>query len=148
MVGLTHGPAGRKPVRWRWARAMAAGAGIVVLTPGAPFAQMPIPTEPATVNETPAVATDARVAGDDRQTRFVVDLSHKIDMRAFTLADPYRVVIDIPEVSFQLPPRTGERGRGVIKAFRYGLVMPGGSRIVIDLTGPARAAPRAAAGAP
>src|SRR6185312_9730526 len=29
-------------------------------------------------------------------------------------------------------------GRGLIKAFRYGLVMPGGSRIVFDLTGPAK----------
>jgi N-acetylmuramoyl-L-alanine amidase len=61
-------------------------------------------------------------------------------MRAFTLADPYRVVIDIPQVNFQLPPKTGERGRGVVKAFRYGLVMAGGSRIVIDLTGPVRVA--------
>ena len=61
-------------------------------------------------------------------------------MRAFTLPDPYRVVIDIPQVNFQLPPKTGERGRGVIKAFRYGLVMQGGSRIVIDVTGPVRVA--------
>jgi N-acetylmuramoyl-L-alanine amidase len=90
--------------------------------------------------DTPATATDARLAGDDKQTRFVIDLSRRIDMRAFTLADPYRVVIDIPQVNFQLPPKTGERGRGVVKAFRYGLVMPGGSRIVIDLTGPVRVA--------
>jgi N-acetylmuramoyl-L-alanine amidase len=94
--------------------------------------------DPAVITEPPAVASDARLAGDDRQTRLVVDLSHKIDMRAFTLADPYRVVIDIPEVNFQLPAKTGERGRGLVKAFRYGLVMPGGSRIVIDVTGPVR----------
>ena len=47
------------------------------------------------------------------------------------------MVIDIPQVSFQLPAGAGHRGRGLIKAFRYGLVMPGGSRIVFDLTGPA-----------
>src|SRR6202043_266744 len=34
----------------------------------------------------------------------------------------------------------GTSGRGLIKAFRYVLVMPGGSRIVFDLTGPARIA--------
>jgi N-acetylmuramoyl-L-alanine amidase len=68
----------------------------------------------------------------------VIDISHKIDMRAFALADPYRVVIEIPQVDFQLPPDTGERGRGIIKAFRYGLVMSGQSRIVLDLTGPVR----------
>jgi N-acetylmuramoyl-L-alanine amidase len=61
-----------------------------------------------------------------------------IDVRAFTIADPYRVVVDIPQVNFQFPPRTGEHSRGVIKAFRFGLVMKGRSRIVIDVTGPVR----------
>jgi N-acetylmuramoyl-L-alanine amidase len=84
------------------------------------------------------VATDARLGGDEAQTRFVMDLSRKIDLRAFTLADPYRVVLDIPEVTFALPPKSGESGRGLIKAFRFGLMMPGGSRLVFDLTKPAR----------
>jgi N-acetylmuramoyl-L-alanine amidase len=59
-------------------------------------------------------------------------------VRAFTLADPYRVVLDIPQVTFQLPPKAGESGRGLIKAFRFGLMMPGGSRLVLDLAKPAR----------
>jgi N-acetylmuramoyl-L-alanine amidase len=84
------------------------------------------------------VAKAARLAGDHKQTRLVVDLDQKIDMRAFTLPNPYRVVIDLPQINFQLPAKSGERGRGLIKAFRYGLVMPGGSRIVIDTTGPVR----------
>src|SRR5688572_25139896 len=84
------------------------------------------------------VANAVRVGGDEGQTRLVVDFSHKIDVRAFTLANPYRVVIDMPQVAFQFPSRTGESGRGLIKAFRYGLVMQGGSRIVIDLAKPAR----------
>ena len=84
------------------------------------------------------VASDARLAGDARQTRFVLDLDKTITFRAFALADPYRVVVDVPQVSFQLPVGTGATGRGLIKAFRYGMVMPGGSRIVLDLTGPAK----------
>ncbi len=84
------------------------------------------------------VATAARLGGDESQTRFVLDLSRKIDFRAFTLADPYRVVLDIPQVSFALPPKTGESGRGLVKAFRFGLVMPGGSRMVFDLAKPVR----------
>jgi N-acetylmuramoyl-L-alanine amidase len=84
------------------------------------------------------VATDARLGGDDTQTRFVVDLSRKVDLHVFTLADPYRIVVDIPQVTFRLPPKAGETGRGLIKAFRFGLVMPGGSRIVLDLVKPAR----------
>ena len=72
------------------------------------------------------VATDARLGGDDTQTRFVMDLNRKIDLRAFTLADPYRVVIDIPQVTFPVaaadrrerprpdqgvPLRAGDAGR-------------------------------------
>ena len=89
------------------------------------------------VSDFPA-ATDARLGGDESQTRMVVDFTQKIDIRAFTLADPYRVVIDMPQVAFQFRPKTGEKGRGLVKAFRFGLVMPGGSRIVIDLVRPAR----------
>lgn len=84
------------------------------------------------------IASDVRVAGDDKQTRFILDLDRKIDARAFVLDNPYRVVVDIPQVTFNLPAGTGTAGRGLIRAFRYGLVMPGGSRVVFDLTGPAR----------
>ena len=84
------------------------------------------------------VATDTRVGGDDNLTRFVMDFSRKIDLRAFTLADPYRVVIDLPQVTFNLPPKTGETGRGLVKAFRFGLVMQGGSRIVLDVNKPVK----------
>ncbi|QPF87850.1 N-acetylmuramoyl-L-alanine amidase [Bradyrhizobium genosp. L] len=86
------------------------------------------------------VASGARLAGDDKQTRFILDLDRRIDFRAFPLADPYRVVVDIPQVDFQLASGTGATGRGLVKAFRYGLVMPGGSRIVFDLAGPAKIA--------
>lgn len=84
------------------------------------------------------VASGVRVAGDEKQTRFVLDLDRKIPLRAFALADPNRVVIDLPQVSFRLDAGAGVAARGLIKAFRYGLVMPGGSRIVFDLTGPAK----------
>jgi N-acetylmuramoyl-L-alanine amidase len=84
------------------------------------------------------VASEARLAGDATQTRFILDLDKAIPFRAFALADPYRLVVDLPQVSFRLPAGTGVTGRGLVKAFRYGLVMPGGSRIVFDLTGPAK----------
>src|SRR5205085_387648 len=35
-------------------------------------------------------------------------------------------------------PKIGEKGRGLIKAFRFGLVMHGASRMVLDLARPAR----------
>ncbi len=111
---------------------------LCALSASAGAAEGPVPV-PAAVSNFP-IASDARLAGDAKQTRFVLDLDKPIQHRAFVLADPYRVVIDIPQVSFQLPPGVGTAGRGLIKAFRYGLVMPGGSRIVFDLTGPAKIA--------
>jgi N-acetylmuramoyl-L-alanine amidase len=113
-------------------------AAALVCTDPAPVAaaegQAPAP---AAVSNYP-IASDARLAGDAKQTRFVLDLDKPIQHRSFLLADPYRVVVDIPQVSFQLPAGVGTAGRGLIKAFRYGLVMPGGSRIVFDLTAPAK----------
>jgi N-acetylmuramoyl-L-alanine amidase len=88
--------------------------------------------------ETFPIASDARLGGDAARTRFIVDLSRTIDFTAFTLADPYRVVVDLPQVLFHLSPKAGDAGRGLVKAFRFGLVMPGGSRLVIDLAQPAR----------
>lgn len=89
----------------------------------------------ATVSAEP-VAKDARVGGDLRKTRFVADLSKPVDFRVFTLSNPYRVVVDLPQVNFQMPPRLGTKGRGLISAFRYGLFSQGKSRIVIDVVKP------------
>jgi N-acetylmuramoyl-L-alanine amidase len=94
---------------------------------------------PAAASSFP-IASDARLAGDARQTRFILDLDRPVQFRAFTLADPYRVIVDLTQVNFQLPAGTGVAGRGLVKAYRYGLVMPGGSRIVFDLNGPAKIA--------
>lgn len=124
----------------------AALLGAYMIGPGA--AQAPVYPGPAPQAAVPGpaaasnfpVVSDARVAGDARQTRFILDLDRPVQFRAFTLADPYRVIVDLPQVNFQLPAGAGAAGRGLVKAFRYGLVMPGGSRIVFDLTGPARIA--------
>jgi len=83
------------------------------------------------------VAQAARVVGDDQQTRFVLDLDAPVDFVTFTLADPYRVVIDLPEIEFALPPDAGSVGRGLVTEWRYGLFATGKSRIILDLAGPA-----------
>ncbi len=82
------------------------------------------------------VALDARVVGDDKRTRFVLDLSRKVELHAFTLADPYRVIVDLPELTFDLPQTAGKKGRGLVTAFRYGLFAKDKARMVIDTNGP------------
>ena len=90
----------------------------------------------AAEKESAAVAKDVRVGGDLKRTRFVADLSDTVDFRAFLLADPYRVIVDLPEVKFLMPSGIGSQGKGLISAFRYGLFAPGKSRIVIDVIEP------------
>lgn len=83
-----------------------------------------------------AVANDARVAGDRERTRFIADLSKKVDVHVFALGNPYRVIVDAPDVNFQMPDGIGKEKRGLVTAYRYGLFAPGKARIVIDVSGP------------
>lgn len=92
---------------------------------------------PAVVESHP-VASDIRIAGDEKRARFIVEIDRRIEVRAFLLAHPNRVVLDIPQTTFRLPAEAAQATRGLIKAYRYGLVMPGGSRIVMDLRRPAK----------
>ena len=82
------------------------------------------------------VATGARVGGDEVRTRFVADLSKAVSYTVYVLPDPYRVVIDLPGVRFDMPPGTGNQSLGLIGEYRFGEVESGKSRIVIDTRGP------------
>src|SRR5262245_21473767 len=103
---------------------------LVILCVGAGFT-----TWQAEARPREAVA-DARLAGDRGRTRFIADLSKKVDVNVFSLADPYRVIVDLPEVNFQMPEGLGTEKRGLVTGYRYGLFAPGQSRIVIDVSGP------------
>jgi N-acetylmuramoyl-L-alanine amidase len=91
---------------------------------------------PAAAAGKPAVVTDVRVGLHGRATRVVLDFSKSIKYSVFTLADPYRVVIDLPEVGWRLPARPLPSRRGVFEKLRYGLFKRGNSRVVVDTTGP------------
>lgn len=80
------------------------------------------------------VVSDLRVGQHGKNTRFVLNLSQKVDIEVFTLADPYRIVLDFPEVAWQLD--STQASAGLVKGFRFGLFRPGRSRMVIDLGGP------------
>ena len=82
------------------------------------------------------VATAARVAGDENRTRFVADLSAPVGYTVYVLQNPYRVMIDLPQVDFELPADSGNRSRGLVSEYRFGPVDEGRSRIVLDTKGP------------
>ncbi|MCH9051463.1 MAG: N-acetylmuramoyl-L-alanine amidase [Proteobacteria bacterium] len=82
------------------------------------------------------VITAVRIGDHGATTRFVIEADKKLKYRIFTLASPYRVVIDLPEVAWRLLPGAGGTGRGLIEGFRFGLFAPGKSRVVIDMRAP------------
>lgn len=86
--------------------------------------------------EVQATATAVEIIGDLRRTRFSVLFSKSVQFQYFTVANPYRVIIDVPDLGFQLSRTRAVEPKGVITMFRYGSIAPGRSRIVIDTKGP------------
>ncbi len=74
--------------------------------------------------------------GDRARTKFIIGLERQVDFQVFSLTNPNRVFIELPDVKLQLPPQPGAGPVGLIKSFRGGLSAPGKARIVIDVTGP------------
>ena len=84
----------------------------------------------------PVTTTAIEIVAKGRMTRLFVELTAETGFTATVLADPYRVVIDLADVGFDLPPGAGHMSKGLIRQVRYGVVEKGKSRIVIDTEGP------------
>ncbi len=83
----------------------------------------------------PLLAYEARLAGDDARGRLVISFDRKPDYRIHYLADPYRVVIDLPETAFGIKP-DDLSARGLFRDIRYGAMGSGQARIVMTATRP------------
>lgn len=84
------------------------------------------------------VVSGTRITGDGARIRFVMDLSTEVSYHIFVLPAPYRIVIDLPALAFDLPDGIGALGRGLVSQYRYGTLGQGQSRVVLDLNTPAR----------
>jgi len=82
-------------------------------------------------------ATAFRVHDHGTHTRIVLELTSGPGFQVFQLPDPYRTVIDLPEIDWQLPEGLETQGAGLVRDLRYGLFQPGQSRVVLDLGEPA-----------
>lgn len=114
---------------------LAAALAVPAVAASAPVRAETLPV----ASDLSSAATDARIAGDETRTRFVLDLQGQVPFIVSNLADPYRVIIDLPSMEFKLPEGSGTDGRGLIRSWRYGLLFArGNARIVLDLTEPAK----------
>lgn len=83
------------------------------------------------------VVLGVRTGEQPAATRFVLDLSEALEFQVFVLPNPNRVVIDLPEVEWQVAPNV-DIGAGLIRSFRFGLYEAGTSRVVLDVDGPVK----------
>jgi N-acetylmuramoyl-L-alanine amidase len=114
----------------------------------------PVPAPAPSDARQRAVATDAHLEDGAERAKLTFELSNPVKAAAFTLLDPDRIVIDLPEIDFRVDPEAGIASRsirrghaasrrparfaGLVASFRFGFFTAGKSRIVIDLAAPAR----------
>ena len=73
-----------------------------------------------------------------QKTRFAIELSDPVDVRVYTLTNPNRVVIDMPDVLWRAPDNARPSGRRAVKSYRYGQFRRGNFRFVVDLNTPVK----------
>lgn len=78
---------------------------------------------------------NVRVGVHPDKSRMVMELSNTTNFRAFLLADPYRIVVDLPDFTWKAGLMAEAPGSGVTN-MRHGPLGGGTSRIVIDLNRP------------
>lgn len=82
------------------------------------------------------VIKGARIGIPNGKTRFVIDSEKELNPSIFMLANPRRLVIDIPNATWQ-STSTAE-AMGAIEKYRYGQWKPDIFRIVLDLNTPVK----------
>ncbi|MFB9354665.1 N-acetylmuramoyl-L-alanine amidase [Sneathiella chinensis] len=82
--------------------------------------------------------TDVRLGIHADKTRFVMEVSEKPDFRLFYLNNPYRIVIDMQELDWEVPDSKGRTSAGLVQQYRYGLFRRGTSRVVLDFKQPVK----------
>ncbi|MCI0467974.1 MAG: N-acetylmuramoyl-L-alanine amidase [Beijerinckiaceae bacterium] len=91
--------------------------------------------------ERPA-ANSVRLDQSGDRAKLTFGLTSPLEVTAFVLADPDRVIVDLPQVDFALDPEAGRSASPPAKAdfvvsYRFGQIEPGKSRIVLELGHPA-----------
>lgn len=85
---------------------------------------------------------DLRIGNHKSYTRIVLDLTKSADYRLFVLQDPYRLVIDLPQLKWKAKRRSYndvlKRKIGYIKNYRFGNFSSNVFRVVFDLSGPVK----------
>ena len=112
------------------------GANLPVAPAKAPPPQVAGPSPGSNAQGSQPIVLSARIGEHADRTRFVIELSDPVNLRTFTLTNPDRVVVDMPEVQWRVGEASRPSGFGSVKSYRYGVFRKGNSRMVIDLSRP------------
>lgn len=85
--------------------------------------------------EAPLSALTYRMAGNDLRMRVVVMFDREPKFSTLLLANPHRLVFDLPETRFGFDDQS-LAARGIVSHVRYGLVGKNRSRLILTLRGP------------
>lgn len=106
--------------------------------PGSQSARSGSPKQRAQKAASSNIVSGFAATGDTSRTVVTFELVGPADAAARSLSNPNRVILDLPEIEFRLPPGIGATGHGLVSSFRFGLIEAGKSRIVLDTTSPVR----------
>lgn len=87
----------------------------------------------------PLLAYAARIVGDDARTRIVIDFDRQPSFSVHYIANPERIVVDLPATAFGFSAKALE-ARGLFKDIRYGTMGEGSARIVLTAIKPVKLA--------
>jgi N-acetylmuramoyl-L-alanine amidase len=87
----------------------------------------------------PLLAYGARIIGDDARTRIVIDFDQSPSFSIHYIANPERIVVDLPATAFGFDTKQLE-ARGLFKDIRYGAMGEGSARIVLTAIKPVKLA--------
>lgn len=81
-------------------------------------------------------SASAKTSTSTQRTRISIDLRRKSTFEIFSLNNPNRVIIELPQVGMRLPHLSRAHSNGLVRKLRAGRYAPGRSRIVIDVSEP------------
>ncbi len=80
--------------------------------------------------------TGARIGQHKEVTRVVLEVTERLRFRLFILCNPYRVVLDLPNVGWRRGLELRPKRNGMVSDLRYGLFTSDTARVVLDVDRP------------
>ena len=80
-------------------------------------------------------------SGTTAATLVHIELSTEVAPDVFTLANPFRVIVELPDTGFTQKAQQATHGYGLVETYRSGPFSAGKSRIVLETLGPVQATP-------